>query len=106
MTERTNEYQELLEDLKYIVSETIADEWHDACHNYDFNVEEDHEAYGDTYVSSGTYITDKESDDFRDKFEWANEPNDLIDKLRLNPQFCECLKNLVKEFTKTAEIEF
>lgn len=102
---KTTEYEELLEDAKYCIRETLEDEWFLACQRHEFDYTEDHEAYGDTYVSTGSYITEKSEEDFRQRFEDDNDPNELIDKLKLNPTFCECLKSLVKEFVKNAEIE-
>lgn len=104
-TENKNEFKELLEDLKCVVQECLDDEWVEACRNYDFERAEEHEAYGDTYVSSGSYITERSEEAFRQDFKMSNDPDELIKKLMVYPGFRETLKDLVKEYSKTKELD-
>ena len=101
----TTELKELFEDAKAIIKETIDDEWVVACQNYDyFEYKEEHEAYGDTYVSSGSYMTEESETGFREEFKKENDVDEFIDKLKTNPDFRACIKNLVKEYADTEEI--
>lgn len=100
-----NEFNELLEDLKGVVQDCINDEWFEACQNYEFETAEEYEAYGDTYVSSGSYITDRSNEAFRQDFEMDNQPDELIKKLMVYPGFRETLKDLISEVVKTKELE-
>lgn len=100
-----NEFNELLEDLKCVVQECLDDEWYVACRDYDFDSSEEYEAYGDTYVSSGSYITESSEEAFRQDFKMSNDPDELIKKLMVYPGFRETLKDLVKEYSKTKELD-
>lgn len=99
-----NELDELLEDIKMSIRNTLDDEWKEACQDYDFEYAEEHEAYGDTYVSSGMYITERSDAAFRQDFEESNDPNEFIDKLKLNPEFCSLIRDLVKTYTNNEEL--
>lgn len=105
MSENTNELNELLEDVKMIVQETLDDEWSNECQRWDFDSSEEYEAYGDTFVSSGSYITENSENKFREYFKDENQPEYLIKKLQANPDFVKCLKDLVKEYVQTKELE-
>lgn len=104
-TENKNEFNELLEDFKACVEQTLDDEWSKACQDYDFDTKTEYEAWGDTYVSSGTYITDRSEEAFRRDFKLSNDPDELMKKLLIDPVVREILKDLVKEYVKTKELE-
>lgn len=104
-TENKNEFNELLEDFKACVEQTLDDEWSKSCQDYDFDTKTEYEAWGDTYVSSGTYITDRSEEAFRRDFKLSNDPDELMKKLLIDPVVREILKDLVKEYVKTKELE-
>ena len=101
----TTELKELFEDVKMITEETIDDEWEVACQNYPyFSYKEEYEPCGDTYVSTGRYMTEESETAFREEFKRENKIDDFIDKLKTNPDFRKCIENLVKEYADTKEI--
>ena len=100
-----SEKQELLEDLKCIVTEILDDEWSIAKDNFNFETNEEYEAYGDTYVSSGSYITDESDTKFRESFKQNHDVEQMLSLFKTSPDFCECIKNLVKEYANEKELE-
>jgi len=99
-----SEKQELLEDLKGIISDCLADEWHNALDVNDFKVERDYEAYGDAYVSSGDHITEESETAFREGFKQDITPEEFVEKLKLYPDFMSTLKKLIAEHADTADL--
>lgn len=98
------EQQEILEDIKCTITDTLDDEWIKACESYEFETDSDYAAYGNTFVSTGSYITEDSEEDFRKSFMQENNPDELVKKLMLDPFFRESLKNLVKEYANNKEI--
>ena len=101
----SNEVKELLEDVKYVISETLNDEWATAVDQRDFKTRSDYAPYGDTFVSTGGYITDEDDTKFREEFISENTPDELIQKLILNPDFKNVLGKLVREYAYDKELE-
>ena len=92
------ELNELYEDAKTIISETLDDEWAKQLDVTDFKIRREYEAYGDTYVSSGDYIADEDDTKFREGFIQDHDADAIIDLLRVNPDFRKCLVDLVEEY--------
>ena len=99
-----NEVKELLEDIKCELMDLLDVEWQKACESYDFDCDEDYAPYGDTYVSTGSYITDESESGFRQYFIEQNEPDELVQKLMLVPYVKKFLSDLVKEYAKNKEV--
>lgn len=96
---------ELFEDLKMVIYEALEDEWVTACDQWDFQTAEDYEAYGDTYVSTGRYITDESEAGFREEFKTENDVGEFLDKLKKNPNFVEVFNKLIEKYTYERELE-
>jgi len=99
-----SEEKELLEDLKGIIFDCLNDEWHNAIDVKDFKVERDYEAYGDTYVSTGDYITEESETKFREGFKQDITPEEFIEKLKVYPDFMATLRKLIAEHADTANL--
>ena len=100
----SNEVKELLEDVKCVITETLDDEWATAVGQWDFKTMSDYAPYGDTFVGTGRYITDEDDTKFREEFISENVPDELIQKLILNPDFKDVLKKLVREYAYNKEL--
>jgi len=99
-----NELKELYEDAKMIIKETLDDEWRTQLDVTDFTIHRDYEAYGDTYVSTGDYISDEDDTKFREGFIQDHDADVVIDLLRANPDFRKCMVDLVKEYAYNADL--
>ena len=99
-----SEEKELLEDLKGIIFDCLNDEWHNAIDVNDFKVKRDYEAYGDTYVSTGDYITEESETKFREGFKQDITPEEFIEKLKVYPDFMATLKKLIAKHADTANL--
>ena len=95
---RTSEEKELLEDIKCCILDTLDEEWRNHLDNYEFNTREESEAYGDTFVSRGRFITDESDTKCRESFKQDHDALDFIDKLKADPYFVSCVKNLINEY--------
>ena len=96
--------KESLEDVKQVILETINDEWATACDQWDFQTAEDYEAYGDTYVSTGKYITDESEWGFREEFKRENDVDEFIEKLKKNNDFREVVKKFIENYAYTTDL--
>ena len=100
-----NKEQELLEDVELALEEALEDEWCNACQQYDYFQEaEEYEAYGDTFVSTGRYLTEESEWAFRTNFQRDNDVDEFIEKLKLNPDFKNALKKYIEHYANTAQI--
>ena len=77
------------------IFEELNDQWAKHCRNYDFKTACDYEAYGDTYVSTGSYITDESDQKCREDFEKNMTVDEFIDCLKLNPSFKGSIQKLI-----------
>lgn len=94
-----------LEDIDEEIEEELSVLWKKHCQSFGFNTSEDYEAYGDTYVSSGKYITDESDQECREKFTQDVTADDLIDALRANPMFRKALNNIIDTWAYNTELE-
>ena len=102
----TNEVKELLEDTKCVIHDVLEEEWGKEVEQWDgFEYENESEAYGDTYVRSGSYITDESDTDFRENFKQNHDVDTFIDLLKANPDFRNCIQELVKEYADTRDYD-
>lgn len=84
-----------------VLQETIEEELRNAFNayfdNYDHETEDNPVPYGDTYVSSGDYITDESAercvDDFREEFDFEEF---VTEQLLNSPKFEEAVRNVLK----------
>jgi uncharacterized protein (DUF169 family) len=84
-----------------VLKETIEEELRNAFNvyfdNYDHETEDNPVPYGDTYVSSGDYITDESAercvDDFREDFDFEEF---VTEQLLNSPKFEEAVRNVLK----------
>ncbi len=84
-----------------LLQETIEEELKNAFNvyfdNYDHETEDNPVPYGDTYVSSGDYITDESAercvDDFREEFDFEEF---VTEQLLNSPKFEEAVRNVLK----------
>ena len=101
----SNELKELLEDIKMTIEETVDDEWTVACQNYDyFETAEEYERVGDSFYSSGKYITEESENAFRTTFQRDYDVDTVIDKLRSSPTFREAIKDYIKEYANSKQL--
>jgi len=99
-----NKKQELLEDINDVILECLEEEWCNALDHADFQTTRDYEAYGDTYVSSGDYITEESENCFREGFKQDMTPDEFIERLVIYPGFKEYIGKLIKEHADTADL--
>lgn len=84
-----------------LLQETIEEELRNAFNvyfdNYDHETEDNPVPYGDTYVSSGDFITDESVerciDDFREEFDFEEF---VTEQLLNSPKFEEAVRNVLK----------
>lgn len=84
-----------------LLQETIEEELKNAFNvyfdNYDHETEDNPVPYGDTYVSSGDYITEESAercvDDFREEFDFEEF---VTEQLLNSPKFEEAVRNVLK----------
>ena len=101
----TDETKELLEDVKMVLEEAIDDEWADYSRSYSrFTYTEDFEAYGNTYVSTGKYLTEQSEEEFRNSFKERLSVDELIESLKRNPYFKETLKRYIESYAENKQI--
>lgn len=105
MTDKKVDVKEALEWVMDSIHDTMKDLWFKHCQSYDFDTAEETEAYGDTYVSSGSYITDESDERCRECFEGNYDADAIIDELKTDPNFKECLNELVKAWAWEKELE-
>lgn len=86
--------------LQEIIEEELKNAFDVFFDNYDHETEDNIVPYGDTYVSSGQYITDESAErcveDFRENFDF----DEFVKEQLLNsPKFEETVKNVLKEMS-------
>lgn len=79
------------------VDEEIGWLWTRHCGGYNFNCREEHEAYGNTFVSSGRYITDESEEECREEFEKNTDVNDVIERLKESEPFKKCVLKMIED---------
>lgn len=99
-----NEEKELLLDIQGIISDALQDEWVNQCQHYDFQTSEESELYGNTWVSTGKYITEESENAFRKLFTTDITVDSFIDTLRTSPDFRGTIKKLIEEHANTADL--
>lgn len=85
--------------LTNIIEQAIEQSHQDYQNNYDHNTESDSVPYGDTWVSSGNYITEESeqraTEEWKDTFDTYEF---ITEYLAENYDFCEKIKELVRGF--------
>lgn len=104
MTKRVD-VKEALEWVGDDIYDTLMGLWKKHCQHFNFKTGEDYEAYGDTYVSSGSYITDESDEACREEFEKEVDADTIIDELKTNPSFKDSLKQLIESWAWEKELE-
>ncbi len=92
--------------------EWVQDDLHDAlmglwmkhCNRYHFDYDEEMEAYGDTYVSSGRYLTDESDEECREDFEKNLNADELLDELKMDSNFKDSLNALIEAWAWEKEL--
>ena len=79
--------------------------WGKHCQSYEFDAMEDYAPYGDTYVGTGSYITDESDQDCREAFEGKYDADALIEELKTDQNFKECLNELIKAWAYEKELD-
>lgn len=83
-----------------IVEANLKTAFNDYSDNYDHETESDYAPYGDTYVSSGEYITEESMErcvkDFKDEFDKATASDFVSDVLANDYDFLTKVIDLVK----------
>lgn len=87
-------------DLKEVIETKIHDAFNDYSENYDHETEYDSAPYGDTYVSSGEYITDRSMErcveDFKENFDITTASEFVSEVLANDNDFLMKVIELVK----------
>lgn len=99
------EVNEALDWIRDDVYDTLMGLWMKHCQNFNFKSAEDYEAYGDTYVGTGSYITDESEEKCREEFEKEVDADALIDELKTNPSFKDSLKQLIESWAWEKQLE-
>lgn len=86
--------------FKDIIETKLHDSFNDYSDNYDHETEDNYVPYGDTYVSSGEYITDESYErcveDFKENFDIATASEFVTDILAEDNDFLMKVIELVK----------
>ena len=98
------ETNRLLDTLKETIKEWLDDEWATQCDQYDFQHAEDYERYGDTWVSTGKYITDESDTAFREDFKSMFDFDTIMERLKEQPGFKETLMDWVKSYADSEDL--
>lgn len=81
--------------LKHII-EQVADKHFEAySNNFDHETEENYVPYGDTYVSSGSYITDRSIKNCVEHYKDDFDIDDFLDELKEDDAFRDIVKKIV-----------
>lgn len=82
--------------LQEIIEEELKNAFNVYFDNYDHETEDNSVPYGDTYVSSGDYITDESAercvDDFREEFDFEEF---VTEQLLNSPRFEEAVRTIL-----------
>ena len=87
------------EIMEWLADEIVGDmeyNWEKHARDYNFTECNDPVPYGDTYVSSGSYVDEREVEECCEEFADNFDTNEFIDSLKTNVQFCEALKEMAK----------
>lgn len=83
--------------LQEVIEEELKNAFNVYSDNYDHETEDNPVPYGDTYVSSGKYITDESAErcvkDFREEFDFDEF---VMEQLLNSPKFEEAVRNVLK----------
>jgi hypothetical protein len=84
-----------------IIKEGVQEDLQRFSENYDHDTEEEYEHYGDTYVSSGSYVTEESEEKcveaYKDEFDETKAYDFIQDVLMESPAFVNKLIEFVKE---------
>lgn len=100
-----DERAEILNDIKCDVEDEMGDVWFSKCQSYVFPAEDDYAPYGDTFVSTGRYITDEADQEFREDFEKNFDFELFCDRLKYNPSFKESVMKLAEQYAWSEELK-
>ena len=95
----------LLDNAMLDIFDELNDQWIKHCRSYNFKTLKEYEAYGNTYVSDGSYITDESDQKCREDFEKDMTTDEFIDCLRLNPSFRNSIAKLIEWWAYNKELE-
>ena len=99
------ETKEILQWLSDSISDTMDGLWAKHCQHFDFSCDEDYAPYGDTFVSTGSYITDESDHECREAFEQNLSVDTLIEELKVSKDFRDCLAELIETWAYEKELE-
>ena len=105
MAEKQVDTKEALVCTMDAIHDLVANLWAKHCKGYDFSTAEDYEAYGDTYVGTGSYITDESDEKCREDFEGNYDADAVIEELKTDTNFKECLNELIKAWAWEKELD-
>ena len=102
----TEEEREFGDWLYECVNDAMIELWRKHCGQADVETMSDYVAYGDTFVSSGRYITDESDQEIRESFEKNITAKEVVDVLVKDINFRRCIERLVDKWAYEKELEF
>ena len=89
--------QELQEFVGDAAFDVIAGEFDERCRNSSFKTEHQYESCGDTEVEVAQFVDEDDEVKFREETENEFDVDSVIDKLKEDSNFRECLQDLIKK---------
>ena len=97
--------QELQEFVGDAVFDVIASEFDGLCRDKTFKIEHQYEDYGDTSIEVAQYIGDDDEVEFREDTEKELDVDTIIEKLKEDNNFRECVQDLIKKIVWERPLE-
>lgn len=87
------------------IEDIVNDMWYDHVHGWEFETEEDYAPYGDTFVSTGSYITDEEEEKCRRNFKGNVGVEEICKELLKSHSFQVLVKKIVANVAEDSDID-
>lgn len=97
--------QELQSFVGDAAFDVIAGEFDERCRDKTFKIEHQYEDYGDTSMEVAQYIGDDEEVEFREDTEKELDVDTIIEKLKEDDNFRECVQDLIKKIVWERPLE-
>ena len=97
--------QELQEFVGDAVFDVVAHEFDERCRNESFKTIHQYEDYGDTSMEVAQFIDDDDEVKFREEIEKEFDVDTIIEKLKEDDNFRECVQDLIKKIVWERPLE-
>lgn len=105
MKKRENELEKLISYIGDSVHEVITNDFDEEVDRTSFKTMRDYAPYGNTEVEVCQYVCEEDMEEFRENYEKDTSVDYIIEKLKEDKDFRDCVTELIKYIAWNREME-